>query len=66
MAVELEHLKNVALFQLLDDDELARRRAEGHVGLTALGGLVADAGGRLEIHGEPGVGTTLHAEVPVE
>lgn len=45
-------------------DELARRRAEGHVGLGALRGLVADAGGSLEVTSTPGTGTVVRVEVP--
>jgi signal transduction histidine kinase len=49
----------------IDDAELAQRRANGHVGLTALGGLLADAGGRMELRPTPEHGTTLHVEVPL-
>ena len=45
-------------------DDLERRRAEGHVGLSLLSGLVADAGGTLVVDSEPGQGTRLTAEVP--
>ena len=37
----------------------------GHLGLTALRGLVHDAGGTLAIRSAPGAGTTLRAEVPI-
>jgi signal transduction histidine kinase len=46
-------------------DQLEQRRDEGHVGLTLLTGLVADAGGRLVVASTPGQGTRLEAEVPV-
>lgn len=46
-------------------DRLEQRREEGHVGLTLLTGLVADAGGRLVVASTPGQGTRLEAEVPV-
>jgi len=49
----------------VDDAELAARRAEGHVGLTALRGLVTDAGGSLGVGPAPERGTTLRVEVPV-
>ena len=39
--------------------------AQGHVGLTLLTGLVADAGGRLVVASTPGQGTRVEAEVPV-
>jgi signal transduction histidine kinase len=45
-------------------DDLERRRAEGHVGLSLLSGLVADAGGTLVVDSKPGHGTRLTAEVP--
>jgi len=44
--------------------DLGRRRTEGHVGLSLLSGLVADAGGTLEVDSKPGEGTRLTAEVP--
>jgi signal transduction histidine kinase len=40
------------------------RRAEGHVGLTLLEGLVQQAGGTLEVRSSPGHGTTVELEVP--
>jgi signal transduction histidine kinase len=41
------------------------RSAEGgHVGLTLLEGLVAQAGGRLSVRSELGEGTTVELEVP--
>jgi signal transduction histidine kinase len=43
---------------------LAERRAGGHLGLELLAELAADAGGRLEIESEPGIGTTLRLRVP--
>lgn len=45
-------------------DRINERREEGHVGLTLLTGLVADAGGRLVVTSAPGEGTRLEAEVP--
>jgi len=46
-------------------DRLEQRREEGHLGLTLLTGLVAEAGGRLVVDSTPGRGTRLEAEVPV-
>jgi signal transduction histidine kinase len=46
-------------------DRLEERREEGHLGLTLLTGLVAEAGGRLVVDSTPGQGTRLEAEVPV-
>jgi signal transduction histidine kinase len=47
-----------------DEVEVRARAAEGHVGLRALGGLVGDTGGSLDVDSVPGGGTTLRAEVP--
>jgi len=46
-------------------DRLEQRREEGHLGLSLLTGLVAEAGGRLVVDSTPGEGTRLEAEVPV-
>ena len=46
-------------------DRLEQRREEGHLGLTLLTGLVAEAGGRLVVASTPGEGTRLEAEVPI-
>ena len=40
------------------------RAEEGHVGLTLLEGLAAQAGGTLSVRSEPGRGTTVELEVP--
>jgi two-component system, NarL family, sensor kinase len=41
-------------------------RDDGHLGLRVLGDMARDAGGRLEIDSEPGRGTRVCLEVPVE
>jgi signal transduction histidine kinase len=41
-----------------------RGAQEGHVGLTLLEGLAAQAGGTLSVRSEPGEGTTVELEVP--
>ena len=41
----------------------AQRRAVGHLGLELLAELAADAGGRLEVESQPGIGTTLRLRV---
>ena len=46
------------------DEERARRRAEGHVGLSLLDELAAAAGGRLQVRSAPGSGTTFSMELP--
>lgn len=48
-----------------DADEMARRRAEGHLGLALLRDLAEGRGGALRIDSAPGRGTTLELEVPV-
>ena len=46
-----------------DTTVLEARPAEGHFGVRALGDLVTDAGGRLEVLTEPGRGTTLRVRL---
>jgi two-component system, NarL family, sensor kinase len=41
-----------------------RSAQEGHVGLTLLEGLAAQAGGTLVVRSDPGEGTTVELEVP--
>ena len=48
-----------------DQRQLAERSTAGHLGLHALGGLVADAGGSLRAASAPGQGTRVSATVPV-
>ena len=45
-------------------DELARRRDEGHVGLSLLEELAERAGGRLVVESEPARGTSFVLELP--
>lgn len=47
-------------------DPAQRQRAgeEGHVGLSLLGALAEDAGGRLDVDSSPGRGTRVTMEVP--
>jgi signal transduction histidine kinase len=42
----------------------SRASADGHVGLTLLDGLVAQAGGRLTVSSRPGLGTTVILDWP--
>ena len=46
------------------DDDVTRRRGEGHVGLGLLKELVRDAGGALDVESHQGVGTTVRLWVP--
>ncbi len=45
-------------------DARERRGAEGHLGLTLLEGIVAQADGRLAVRSAPGEGTTVELELP--
>jgi signal transduction histidine kinase len=47
-----------------DGNEFEARVEDGHVGLRALAGLVADAGGAVKVLSEPGRGTRVLVEVP--
>jgi len=44
--------------------DLDRQRRDGHVGLSLLRDLVADAGGALHVESHPGAGTRVSVEVP--
>ncbi|HSP64662.1 MAG TPA: sensor histidine kinase [Candidatus Deferrimicrobium sp.] len=46
------------------DEDLESRRRDGHVGLSLLRDLVADAGGSLRVTSAPGSGTQIAVEVP--
>ncbi len=55
----------------IDDDgrgfteaDLEARRRDGHVGLSLLQDLVADAGGSLRVESQPGGGTRVAVDVP--
>jgi len=41
-----------------------RSREDGHMGLSLLGELAAQAGGSLDVHSTPGTGTSVVLEVP--
>jgi two-component system NarL family sensor kinase len=63
----------VAATMTVDDDgrgfegpRLAERRAAGHLGLQALGDLVADQGGSLTASSSPGQGTRIVVRVPLD
>ena len=47
-----------------DDRERRQRRADGHLGLSLLEGLVEQAGGTLAVQSDPGRGTTVELRVP--
>jgi signal transduction histidine kinase len=48
-----------------DGSMRARRADEGHLGMTLLEELVAEAGGTLEVRSAIGAGTTVELEVPI-
>jgi signal transduction histidine kinase len=47
-------------------DTLDERAADGHVGLRALAGLVADLGGELTVRSAPGEGTRVEVSIPID
>jgi two-component system, NarL family, sensor kinase len=48
----------------IDDEDTAKARQDGHVGLGLLRDLVNDAGGRLSVGAVDGGGTALRVEIP--
>jgi two-component system NarL family sensor kinase len=48
-----------------DQGDLEQRMSHGHLGLRALGDLVAQAGGRLTVTSAPGAGTRAEISVPL-
>ena len=47
-------------------DQADMRRSTGHMGLPLLAELAEEAGARLDIQSQPGAGTRLVLEVPVQ
>ncbi len=47
-----------------DEATRARRREEGHMGLSLVEDLAAHLGGTARVSSAPGAGTTLEIEVP--
>jgi signal transduction histidine kinase len=45
---------------------LGERADDGHVGLRALAGLVADLGGSLTVRSAPGEGTRVEVSIPID
>lgn len=72
VSVVLEEVDHVAVLRIADDgkgftqEDVARRRAEGHVGTAAIVELAEEAGGTLDIHTQPGKGTRVTLKVPTE
>jgi signal transduction histidine kinase len=57
---------------IVDDDgrgftpeQIEHKTSDGHVGLRALSGLIADAGGKLSVLSAPGAGTRVDVSLPV-
>ena len=72
VSVTLKEVNKMAVLRISDDgkgftqDDVARRRAEGHVGTNAIAELAEEAGGTLDIHSQPGKGTRVTLKVPTE
>ena len=72
VSVALKEADGMAVLKIIDDgrgfsaEQVARRRAQGHVGTSAIVELAEDAGGTLEIQSEPGKGTRVVLSVPAE
>jgi signal transduction histidine kinase len=70
--VELTEEDGSAILSIQDDgkgfsqSDVDRRRAEGHLGTTAIVELAEDAGGTLTIDSEPGRGTLVVLTLPIE
>lgn len=72
VSVVLKEVNKMAVLRIADDgkgftqQDVARRRAEGHVGTNAIAELAEEAGGTLDIHSQPGKGTRVTLKVPAE
>lgn len=72
VSVVLREVDHMAVLRITDDgrgfsaEEVARRRAEGHVGTNAIVELAEEAGGTLDIESQPGKGTRVTLRVPAE
>jgi signal transduction histidine kinase len=68
--VHLENRGDFVRLEIVDDGrgfssaDIDRRRLDGHIGLSLLRDLVADAGGTLYVDSQPGGGTRVAVEVP--
>ena len=57
---------------VVDDDgrgftpgQIESKTSDGHFGLRALAGLIADAGGKLSVLSAPGAGTRVEVRLPI-
>jgi signal transduction histidine kinase len=70
MTVAVTHESGVTRLTVTDDgvgfapEDRQRRAREGHVGLTLLTDVVAQAAGTLAVRSAPGAGTTVTLELP--
>lgn len=62
---------NIARIVIDDDgrgftpEQIEQKTSDGHFGLRALAGLIADSGGKLSVLSAPGAGTRVEATLPV-
>ncbi|HYL69679.1 MAG TPA: sensor histidine kinase, partial [Candidatus Dormibacteraeota bacterium] len=72
VSVVLKEEAGRAVLRIVDDgrgftpEDVARRRAEGHVGTNAIVELAEEVGGSLDIDSTPGKGTRVTLVVPTE
>jgi signal transduction histidine kinase len=72
VSVVLKERHGMAVLEVVDDgkgfsaEDVARRRAAGHVGTSGIVELAEDAGGSLTIDSKPGNGTRVTLTVPAE
>lgn len=70
VTIAVRHDAEVTRMTVTDDgvgfspEDRSRRGQQGHVGLTLLDDVVAQAGGTLTVHSVPAAGTTVTLELP--
>ena len=66
LTVDVDGREGTLVLDVADDGcgfDPTRPPGGEHFGLRGLSGLVADAGGRLDVRSAPGAGTTIHLEI---
>ncbi len=69
VSIRLSRSQGMVTLVITDDgcgftpDDLKRRRQNGHVGLSLLEERVAEAGAKIEIHSDPGHGTSVRLQL---